>query len=68
MFLVQVSSGILSKKCKDTEATNNLKTGYILSGDETQEICLTYDAVDGASINHKVIHCDLHLTVIYTGF
>lgn len=54
-FSVQVSSGIVSKKCRDTEATNNLKTRYILSGDETQDICLALDAVDGASINHKVI-------------
>lgn len=50
---VQVSSGIVSKKCRDTEATNNLKTRYILSGDETEDICLALDAVDGASINHK---------------
>lgn len=52
---MQVSSGIISKKCRDTEATNNLKTRYILSGDETEDNCVAIDAVDGASINHKVV-------------
>lgn len=59
-----------------------MKTRYILSGDETQDICLALDAVDGASINHKVIllpffffeyyhlviHSDFHLTVMSARF
>lgn len=50
---VQVSAGILSKKCRDIEVTRNLKTSYLLAGEDTQDICLECDTVDESLINHK---------------
>ncbi|XP_077251762.1 uncharacterized protein LOC143890985 [Tasmannia lanceolata] len=53
LFLVQVSAGVLSKKCRDRETTKNLNNSYILAGDESQNLCLEYDSVDAVPTDHK---------------
>ncbi|KAF8390645.1 hypothetical protein HHK36_025172 [Tetracentron sinense] len=48
-----VSSGILSEKSRESDALKNFNTSCILAHDETQDICLRNDTVDGAFVENK---------------
>ncbi|XP_058093210.1 uncharacterized protein LOC131239499 [Magnolia sinica] len=50
---VKLPSGILSKKSRDTEAARSLNASYILPVNESQDICLAYETIDGESIDPK---------------